>query len=478
MSLSQLLVILRVHRKMSLFILVIAIALGIVSTLIAPKRYTASGAVLVDIKAPDPVAGVVLPSALMPGYMTTEIDLMNSERVARKAITLLGLENDADTHAKWQDETNGVGDYMSWLSDLLQLKLDIKPSRDSGVVNYNYTSSSPELASALVNAFMQAYIDTTAELRVERARNSNSFFDERAKQLRDKLEAAQNQLSAYQREAGVITTDEQLDTENTRLAALTAQLVSLQAAGADASSRQTQSRSNAERLREALASPVVSTLSTTISQSEAQLHEMGERYGADYPGVRELRARIAQLNEQRANEIKRVSGSIEADDNASSERAQTMTRLVEAQRAHVLQLKSKRDEALVLKRDVESAQRAYDAVLARVGESSLASQNTMTNVSIVKYASTPPAPSGPKLKTNLGLAIFVGLLFSVAGSLARELLDRRIHTTEDIALLLRQQVLGVIPPPLPPPTRMERLLARLPLRRLAGAQTSPARLRA
>ncbi|WP_051378107.1 chain length determinant protein EpsF [Derxia gummosa] len=477
MSLPQLLVILRVHRKLTLRILFITVLLAIVGTKLVAKQYTATGAVLVDIKSPDPVAGVVLPSALAPGYMSTEVDLMSSERVARRAITLLGLENDAEMRAKWEADTKGVGDYMSWLTDLLQLKLDIKPSRDSGVVSYSYVSGSPEFASMLVNAFMQAYIDTTAELRVERARTSNNFFDERAKQLRDNLEQAQSRLAEYQRNARLITTDEQLDVENARLAALTNQLVQLQTAGAQVSSRLRQA-GNADVMSEAMSNPVVSALTTAISQGEADARQLAERLGPEHPALREARAKLTQLREQRDLEVRRVIGALNVDGSSSDDRIVTLQRLIDEQRNRLLELKSRRDEAAVLKRDVESAQRAYDAVLARVGETSLASQNTMTNVTIVKYASTPPVPSGPKLGRNLGLGIFVGLMFGVMASIARELLDRRIHTPEDIAVLLRQPVLGVIPPPLAPPTRLRRIVGRLPLRRFAAPRNLLVRSRA
>jgi len=473
MSLTQLFVILRVHRKMTLLIVVIALCIGLASSLLVAKKYTATGAVLVDMKAPDPVAGVVLPSSLLPGLIVTEVDLMLSERVAIKAITLLGLDEDPDLRAQWQKETKGAGDYFSWLSGTLQRKLEVKPSRDSNVVGYSYVSASPEFAAAVVNAFMQAYIDMTTELRVERARTSNTFFDERAKQLRDSLEQAQNRLSTYQRESGVITTNEMIDVENARLAGLTNQLVALQASSAMTASRKGQATEHADQLLEVLGNPVVANLSTEISHTQSQFEELGERLGPRHPQVRELQARLDQLRAQRDAETQRVAGSLGVDDSANRKRLTQLEKSIAEQRVTVLHLKSLRDEALVLARDVESTQHAYDAVLARVGETSLASQNTMTNVSVVKRATPPPAPTGPKRSGNLMMALFVGLFLGGAASLARELLDRRTHTPEDIAQLLRQPVLGVIPAPLPPRRRgLRQLIGRLAPQRLAAPPTS------
>ena len=60
-----------------------------------------------------------------------------------------------------------------------------------------------------------------------------------------------------------------------------------------------------------------------------------------------------------------------------------MRAALEAQRAKVLRMKAVRDEGLVLVRDVENAQRAYDAVLARFTQTSLESQTTQSNVNVL-----------------------------------------------------------------------------------------------
>ena len=86
-------------------------------------------------------------------------------------------------------------------------------------------------AAALANAFVQAYTDTTLELRVDPARQYSGFFDSRAKAYRDNFEKAQDRLAQFQKEKGLLVTDERLDIETARLAELSSQLVGLQALG-------------------------------------------------------------------------------------------------------------------------------------------------------------------------------------------------------------------------------------------------------
>ena len=107
MSLSQLLIIFKARWRIML-----AVFLGVVLTVLAgvllmPKKYTASAAVLVDVKSPDPIAGMVFPAMMTPGYMATQMDLIQSERVARGAVRALRLTESAQMREQWEEKKIG-----------------------------------------------------------------------------------------------------------------------------------------------------------------------------------------------------------------------------------------------------------------------------------------------------------------------------------------------------------------------------------
>ena len=86
MSLTQLLIVLRARWISFVIVLACAGALALVANALLPKRYTATAMVVLDVKSPDPIAGVVLPGANASGYMATQADVFRSERVALRAI--------------------------------------------------------------------------------------------------------------------------------------------------------------------------------------------------------------------------------------------------------------------------------------------------------------------------------------------------------------------------------------------------------
>lgn len=445
MTLQQFLSILRARWASALLVLVVTVSAAIGVSLLLPKRYMSTASVMLDVRSPDPVAGMVLAGMMTPAYMATQVDLIGSERVARRAIQSLKLHENTATRDEWIESTKGLGDYEAWLSDALLKQLDIKPSRESNVITIGYSSPDPNFSAALANAFMQAYIDTSLELRIDPARQYNSFFDSRAKQLRDDLEAAQARLSAYQKSKGLLATDERLDVENARLAELSSQLVMLQALAAESGNRQAQAGLRPEQMHEVLNSPLVAGLSADVAREESRLKELTSRLGDNHPQVVEARARISELRARLDTATTRASGSVNVNNSVNQGRVAQVRSALDAQRSKVMQLKSLRDEAAVLQRDVENAQRAYDTMAQRATQSNIESQNTQTNIAVIKRATPTATPSSPKMLLNALVGLLLGALLAVGTALVRELFDRRMRSAEDVTAELQAPLLVMLP---------------------------------
>ena len=445
MSLGQFLAILRARWLTLLTVLVLAVAAAGGVSLLLPKTYTAVATVLIDMKAPDPIAGGISPGMLSPTYMATQVDVIQSDRVAQRVVRGLKFDANPSMRAQWRDATGGASSYERWVADLLTRSLEVKPSRESNVITLSYKSVDPKFAAALANAYAQAYVDVTLDLRVEPARQYTGFFDARAKQLRENLEQAQARLSAFQRDKGIIAVDERLDVETARLNELNSQLVAIQAVTADSRSREAQVRAGADTMQDVINNPLVAGLRSDLSRQEARLQELSARFGDAHPQVIELRANIGELRSRLQLETSRVGSSVGANNNINVSRQAQIRAALDAQRARVLELKSLRDDVTVLTRDVDNAQRAYDAVQARGSQSSLESQTTQTNIVVLSGATEPLQPSAPRTTLNLLIATFAGTLLGVGAALLRELLDRRVRSGDDLLGALNLPLLGVLP---------------------------------
>ncbi|UCV17245.1 chain length determinant protein EpsF [Ferribacterium limneticum] len=464
MTFQQFLLILWARRKLALSIFGVTVLTTLVISLMLPKEYTATTSLVVDVKSPDPINGMLLQAMITPGYMATQIDIINSDRVATRVVKLLGFEKSADAVEKWKEASEGKGTLESYYAAILQKKLDIKPSRESNVINVNFSGSDPTFAAAVANAFAQAYIDTSIEMRVEPARQYSAWFEERQKGLRAALEKAQSRLSAYQQEKGIVVTDDRMmDNETARLNDLTMQLSAAQAQRADASSRQKSGTS--ELSLEVLQNPLIQGLKAEIARAESQLSQIGSNFGKNHPQVQQLEAQIVEQRQQLREEIGRISGGAAVANKFGAVKQDELKKAIEEQKKRVLDLRSQRDELSVLVNDVETARRAYEAVGQRMTQSNLEGQSQQTNVLVLSPATEPTQHSRPKVFLNVLVSIFLGTLLGVGAALVLELSQRRIRSAEDLSLALDLPVLAELDSALPKAKRGFRFWAKNPVDR-------------
>ena len=445
MTFQRLLRVARSRWQLALAVFSGAMLLAILATVYPAPRYIASAAVVLDVKSPDPIAGVLLPGMTVSTYMGTQIQVIASERVAARAAALAKLGDAPEVQAQWAEAKNTDTRYETWLAGFVRAHLDVVPAKDSNVIRISYWAHDPQLASAVANAIVRAYVETTLDLRVEPARQYNKFFEERVGHLRETLATAQRRLSDFQRSSGIVTTDERFDSETARLNDLTTQLVTMQARASESSRRRNAAFAHSDATPEALVSPIVVTLTNELSVEEGRLNELTQRLGSAHPNVMQTTARIAQLRDKIRQEQGRIAQSANVTHEIDTARLADLRRAVDRQRMALLDLTSYRDRLTVLKQDVESAQRAYDAVYARYNQSEMESQMTQTNVSILENATPPRSPSTPRPLLNLLAGVLFGGIVAAMAVVAREYFDMRLRVSEDVVHGLGQRVLGIMP---------------------------------
>ena len=466
MAFSQFISILHARWKLALAVVLMIVGTAVVVSLLLPKQYSATASVVLDI-GPDPLSAAAFGTAL-PAYMATQIDILQSERVARRVVAALQLTENGELRRKWMEATGGRGDLEAWAALVLLQSLDIKPARESNVINVAFKSSDARFAATAANAFVKAYIDTVLGLRVDPARRYTTFFDSRSKELREQVESARAKLSAFERQNGLIGTNERLDLDTARLSELSVQILSAQAVAAESSGRQVAAQGrSAEQLQDVLMNPVVAGLKADLSRGEARLQELNSRLGDAHPQVVEAKANINSLLSRLDGEVRRITSGVGLTNTINRQREAEFRAAYEAQRQKVLRMKAQRDEAAVYQREVENAQRAYDSVVNRYNQTSLESQTTQTNIGLLTPAVEPTWPSSPRLMLNTVIASLVGALLAVGLVIGLEMMNRRVRNIDDIVQTLGLPVLGVLAGPdrraRSQPLLARRLLGRLPL---------------
>lgn len=440
MNLYQLLSALRARVGLFAFLLLVTVLFATAASLLMPKVYTATALLLLDAAEQQSLNNAMRPMMLpqeRAAYLQTQLDIITSEKVAQKVVADLKLAQRRLPEKPARNEVEQALPVEARLAEELLQDLKVETSQSS-VIKITYSSQDARHAADVANAFGKAYVDTMLELRVEPAQKAAAWFDEQLKALRANLEEAQAQLTRYHQVHGIVAADERMDVESTRLADLSEQVVraqeqSFQWAEREAALRDSiAGKGSPENLAEVLENPFIQRLKEELLKGEAKLRELGANYGPNYPPYQRQLEHNRSLKQKLDAEMDKLVEAISSAARQSRLREARSRKALAEQSAKVLRMKEGRNELTVLRRNVESAERAYDTAMQRSVVSRVESQANQTNVMVLNPAAVPRQPSSPKVVLNIALSVVVGTILGIVAVMLLEMLDRRVRSRSDL----------------------------------------------
>jgi chain length determinant protein EpsF len=445
MNLIQLLLILRARYRIALLALLLTVAGALGASLLIHKTYKATTSVVLNYKGSDPVTGQAMASQLQPGFLATQIEIVGSMSVARQVVDTLKLAEGDLVRQGFMDATAGAGDLRDWVAAGLLSKLEVLPAHESNVLQISYTGLEPRLAAAVANAFASAYKQASVRLKVEPSQRTSVYFDEQVKHLRDQLETAQRRLSAYQQENGIVSTDKSLDVESVRLNQLAGQAVAAQAQAMEASARRRQAQGrDAAQSPDVANNPLIQNLKLGLGNAESKFADVAQRLDQNHPQYQSAKAEVDKLRAELDAQIELAANAVGVNALALQQRSKEAAAALQAQKDTVLRMNRARDELGMLSKEVDSAQRAYDAVAQRLAQTNIEAQAKQADVAVLTPALPPLRPTGPKLLLNTLIGLVAGVLLGIGGAIVLELFDRRVRSAEDLQETAGLAVLVVI----------------------------------
>lgn len=487
---EKLFLILRINAWWVLGILIGAILLAAFITYQTPKMYMATTSLNFDFSGNNPLDSRGRSTLAADSYMTTQVGILQSLNVAQQVVDSLtdyeekrviaaldanhstidilnrriklffkslfssrgkeGLSSDSqEVNSEFGSrDTLSIESPYGWLAKALGSDLSIYPQVDSRIVDISYYSTDPEIAAMMPDRFAEAYIAANLKMVIDPARKTKIWFDQQLKLLRAQLEEAQAKLTAYQQLEGIVSSDQSIDMETANLRELAVQLAAAQ------QTRRTK-ETNQNKLNEVLEkraslmtfepvfnNSVVQQLKTDIRVIEGRLAEGANSLGTNHPKIKKLKSERAAATIRLNREIKTIVTGINNDVELSREREKNLEKAMGEQKQLVLKLKNEHDKIVVLQRDVESAQIAYNTALNQLSTTSMQSMVDQTNVSIIDHASIPSHHTLPRATLNLAVGAFGGLLLGIGFALFKEIYARRVYSQDDVVNELGIPLLG------------------------------------
>jgi len=445
MNFSEFLIALRARRKAFAITLAAVIMTAVAVALVVPKKYVANATLLMDVRDEQQMT----PGRLLRdrGYLTTQMELIRSGRVAGQVVRDLKLAAKPGVREAWEQATGGAIPIEDWLATGLidKLRVDVVAGN---VLNVQFSSSDPKHATAVANGFAKAYLDTALSLRTEPTREAASWFEGQLKSMRAQLTEAQTKVAGFQKAKGITSTEERSDIEVARLDTLSGQYSTARNATYEAIAKHKQALElvqngiDIDALPEVLSSGHIGSLKLDLARVEQRLDQEGTVLGENHPQYLRTKAEIQAINDKIAHEVKKLVAGLGNAVQQAKKREEELKTALQAQNDRVISMKDARIELSAMMRDVDNAQRSYDAVLARYMTNKIESSAKSTNVALLTPAVEPITPAQPKVGLISGLAVLIGAMLAAAVVFVLESMDRRVRTRADLETRLAVPSLG------------------------------------
>ena len=445
---------------------------ALVWTLLTTPTYSATATVRVNPQVVQVIEGQDLTDpyihpSMITTLMQTQARVIESHDMATRVVDSLGL---AEDEALLGDMANapapeGIGE-DAWAAQrrdmaasALQGGISTELPFDTQLIAISYSSADPQFAARVANAYVEHFLTDELTRTLESNSYAREYLDEQIVDVRARLREAELEANAYARANGLLAPNTRTVGEDGEFEGGTA--TTLVAANlADINRRYTAARAErlaAEqrwqaiagippaRLPEVQQDPIVQRLRTQIAEVEGELSDLRERYRDEYPAVREAQSQLASLR----GELSEVGAEIKAglrNDYQIARRQENALRGELGQvSAQSLNEQDARVQYNLIEREVGSLRDQLAALMDRYNQISAAANLRSGNVTALDAARVPTSPSSPNLLRNLLLGLALGGGLAALLAIAREVLDNRLRTVDDVERRLGVPVLGQTP---------------------------------
>ncbi|WP_430429993.1 GumC family protein [Parasphingorhabdus sp.] len=295
---------------------------------------------------------------------------------------------------------------------------------------------------------------------MQRKFDTSSYAREFLKQQLDdaaaRLSESERESLDYARRTQIIDTSNAAETISGRSAPrslTTATLVQINQEYATAFARRLEAQKKWETSRrtdvlntpQVLNNLAVQNLLQERAKLEAELQDQLQRRKEDFPTVRQLNARVAELSRQISAISTSIRSSIQGEYQTALAQEKALKSKIEDLKGDTLDEQTQSVQLGILQRESDTNRELYDLLLKRYNELNAEAGVQSNNVSIIDRAKIPVEPVSPNIPLNLALSLLFGIGLSGVFVFGKEQIFDTLRSPDDVSRKLGVNSVGTIP---------------------------------
>ncbi len=398
-------------------------------------------------------------------YINTKLKALQSPKIAHRVAKTMDLEHNSifapglvrpmNSPTENLDVTDGQTDLqleMDKLKDFIGILLsnvDIKPVRETRLVEIHYRHQDRELARNISDVWADVFKDATLDERQDTNREAAGLLERSVSKYKLRLREAEERLQNYLRDNQVLDFGQKEGTVTSRLGELNHLLLLAETERKNAQLSHELSRSvtDPSTLPEIQRDQMVQDLNKKTTELRQQREQLMVEFTPEWPEVKKVTNQLQQVEGELRAAHQRILSTIENNFKTAAQREQNLRALFVQQRGETMQQSRGAIGAKLLQADVDSNRQLLDSLLqSQKGvEVAQAEGFLRSNIRIAERSPLPQSPVAPKRPQNILLSALVALIVGIGLVLFLDYINNKIESVEDIDRYLRLPALGVIP---------------------------------
>ena len=409
-------------------------------------------------------------------FQQTQVEMLKSEQLASRVIANLSLSQQPFFNKEVKDNSEDSTGMLSHLRGLIRSessgaharallpeeeqqrimqnnilkvfngRFGVSPVKNSELVRISFFSPDPKLSADIVNASMDAFVDMHMDGNIKASQDAARYLDKQIKSAQIKLEKSEQDLQEFARKIGVVSLDPKTNMTFKQMEELNDSLAKARADRIAKEGRYLQNRNaSSGELTQIMENDLIQNLKNQHATLKAEYENLAVTFKADYPKMRQLKARMDNLNSRIMVERQAIFSSIKNEYETALRVEQELEKQANAQKDRALDLEKVAIQYKIYEREVETNKSIYQSLLQRSKEIEATVGAALTNIQIIDAARPPLYPFKPKVAMNLLLGVALGLMGGVGLAFLTEFFDNTIKGPDEFINRYKIPVLGLIP---------------------------------
>lgn len=333
----------------------------------------------------------------------------------------------------------------------LQNKVRIFNTKDTRLLNIAVEDSDPKMAATIANGLAKTYIEFDMASRLESSNENLAWLNKEVYAMKQRLEEDEAKFYEFKQENKVFSLsgkqkviDQKIyDLNNKYLAArdkrqeLDTKLEEI--------SNQYASSSDIRYVRSILDNKSIDNIYSNLTNLELELGRLSKVFLFKHPKMQQVTAELTKVRAKLKAELSKEIKSLKVQRNMLAKREKEMEQTISEFEADAMDASAKEFNYTILQRNMDTSQKLYETMVAKMKETGILTSSTSSNIRIVEKAPDPLSPIRPKKRKNMLVCLAIGLFVGVGMTFFLEYLDQTINNEDDVESYLGVPLLSIIP---------------------------------